>query len=686
MRKKTLIRMWIILVITYVMCFSDWSFAADENVKQVWTIAWTIDFIVSVLSRIRVLFAKLAWDFLTNSWIYGEKLWIDVLLWQYRNIVKNMANFCLWFYLVYVIFKWLIDQWKNDVMKNLKSVLLRVLVAWVWVQASRFLTSLVIDLSTITLAAVWAFPSQIVSNNENVKDAIKSSMLKNGTTKIATGQLYELFPKDGSANSFVRTIRLSLNGEITEERFFDSLMPNDTDVAWPLYYLWFSILKVNEINSVASRSDASLKKSILNLIIQWWTTVVYSIEMAVLCVIALMRILYMWMFIVLSPLAILLACIWKAWEKDLLKKWFIADLMKQINLKTFLAKAFQPAIIVLWISLCVIFVSLINKVVNIDSTRKMDKFDIGWAIISTTQDTKTSTSDDVTYTTKVEWNLLDFSVSHLWKWILDFMLSIITVILVYVIINMGIKIWNKLWGWQDFLSKKIESVQKWVEWAISSVPLVPVAWYDKEWVPTTHHISVGKTFGLWGNDSLITEWMRRVSWKIKDEYDTQNKIIDSWFWEWNIVSFKSTDQRKVENSVSSMPRSKWLKILETQFQQIVDIGKRSKEDGGLNSGEWYGMVLNPTASNKWWQGRFEDWLKNMKGNEAYISGEDELVWKKMVKWWSDNDAKPGQTLENLFTDSTDGRNFIKAYAKLFKLGDDITNWNELKNADISMKK
>ena len=152
MNKKNWIKIWIIVIITCVMCFSDWSLAVYGDAEEVWTLAWTLDFIISCLSRFWVIFANIAWKFLTNNWVYGEVLWIDVLLWKYWNIVKNMANFCLWFYLVYVIFKWLIGQWKENIMNNLKSVLLRILVAWIWVQASWFLTSVVIDLSTITMS------------------------------------------------------------------------------------------------------------------------------------------------------------------------------------------------------------------------------------------------------------------------------------------------------------------------------------------------------------------------------------------------------------------------------------------------------------------------------------------------------------------------------------------------------
>ena len=176
MSKKNRIKIWIVIVITCVMCFSDWSFA--EETSKIWDISKILDFLVSVLAWLWVVFANLAWKFLTNNWVYGQQLWLDILLWQYRNIVKNMANFCLWFYLMYVIFKWLIWQFKGsgDVVKNLRKVLLWTLIAWIWIQASRFLTSVVIDLSTITLTAVGAFPSQVLSMSEDLNEWINLTM------------------------------------------------------------------------------------------------------------------------------------------------------------------------------------------------------------------------------------------------------------------------------------------------------------------------------------------------------------------------------------------------------------------------------------------------------------------------------------------------------------------------------
>lgn len=659
------------------MCFSDWSFA--EETSKIWDISKILDFLVSVLAWLWVVFANLAWKFLTNNWVYGQQLWLDILLWQYRNIVKNMANFCLWFYLMYVIFKWLIWQFKGsgDVVKNLRKVLLWTLIAWIWIQASRFLTSVVIDLSTITLTAVGAFPSQVLSMSEDLNEWINLTMndFTDGNpsnTEKTKAMIFDLFPKDGAANSFTRTTKIPLNKPITNTGFVDILMPNKDDVSGPLYYMGFSILNASKLNSISSESRQLSEKTILNLIIQWWTTVVYAVEMWVLCIIALMRIFYLWMFIVLSPLAILLACIQKAWDKELLWKSFISDLMKQINLKTFVAKVFQPAIVVFWISLSMIFVTLISRIVNQDKTKSMENFDIWWAKITTIQDEKTSSSDDVTYTTKLEWWLLKVSMSTVWKGILDLLMSIITVLLVYFIIDTSIKIWNSAWWWKDFLSSKISGIQKWVTWLMTSIPIMPVAWYDKEWVPQTQYVSAGKVFGLNGESSLIES---KINWrqkKVNEKYSEQSKIINSWFW--NKTGYLSADEiQKIETAWTS---ALGLSILEAKRDIIAQ---------QIKSEDWKWMTLNPeTASNQgFWIQEFTKWLEWMKDKKVTWTKYD-TEWNEMINRWNDS-GNTDKTLEKMFKLNGRENQHVKAYADLFRLSLSSNTWEQLKNADISKK-
>ena len=104
----------------------------------------------------------IAWKLVDNSFVYWEIFGFDVVLWDLWNIVKNLANFTLWFFVVYKIFKYLID-WKEKV----KDLLLKALIAWVWIQASRFLMAALIDVSTILAYWVWGFPISVLDETSS---------------------------------------------------------------------------------------------------------------------------------------------------------------------------------------------------------------------------------------------------------------------------------------------------------------------------------------------------------------------------------------------------------------------------------------------------------------------------------------------------------------------------------------
>jgi hypothetical protein len=55
-------------------------------------------------------------------------------------------------------------------------------------------------------------------------------------------------------------------------------MPDQNDVSWPLYFLWFTILKTNVVTSIDTASEKWAKATILNTIIQWWTTIVLLLK------------------------------------------------------------------------------------------------------------------------------------------------------------------------------------------------------------------------------------------------------------------------------------------------------------------------------------------------------------------------------------------------------------------------
>ena len=103
-----------------------------------------------------------------NSLVYWEIFWFDAVLWQLWNIVKNLANYSLWFIFVYKIFEFLL-KWQKT--WEVKKILVSSLIAWIGIQASWFLMAALIDISTIlTYWVGWLPISVLKDSGDDVND------------------------------------------------------------------------------------------------------------------------------------------------------------------------------------------------------------------------------------------------------------------------------------------------------------------------------------------------------------------------------------------------------------------------------------------------------------------------------------------------------------------------------------
>ena len=662
MAKKTRIRICIVFVIICMMWFSDWTFADEGGNFEILSIS--LNTILSFLAWLWVLFAKVAGTFLTNKWVYGEVFWFDALLWKYWNLMKNIANFWLWFYFVYVIFKWLIKQWKEDITKNLKKIIIWILVAGVWIQSSWFFTATIIDISTITLSAAGAFPSQVISDNPYIGTKVKTTLsefIKLQDNQVVTGMKITFDESAKNGWRYVKTDYVEVANKQAFTGFIDSLMPNADDVSWPLYYIWFYILEPHFIaTSTTSTTDAA-KNAIMNLIIQWWTTIVFTIEMFVLCVLALMRILYLWMFIIMSPIAILLRCIQQSWWKwnD---KSFMSTLMKQINFKSFFINVFKPTIVVLWLWVSVMFVALMKAVIM--ETPEHKPIDMKWVTITSDEDWDSkSKSDnnenlwDKTYTTTIDSQFVRFTLAHSAKTFMEMILCIVTVIIIYFVVKVAMKMWD----WKDFVSEKIWKVQDAVGTALTTLPVVPVDWYNEKGERKLHALSAGQVFGIWDNKtSLIESTIDEYQKKVDDVYSKQNQIISSWFGNDKTWYLTADEKRRIEKATWA----NWMDILNSKKQAILSI----------KTEDWKWITLNGLSdSSKFWIGDFETWL-----NKTNITNMDP-AWKKIVDTWRKEEDESKRDLRKLFNIP----GYATTYANYFGYEWTYASFDSIKDLDIS---
>lgn len=657
MAKKHLVRIWMVIIIAWMMCFSDWSFAAEWD--PIWSVAWVWTFMTSILSWIWVFFAKIAWEFLSNKWVYGEVLWIDTLLWQYRNIVKNIANFILGFYFLYVIFSSLIKKsW--SIVQNVKNIIWWILVAWIWIQASWFMVGAVLDVSSVTFVAMGSLPHQVISLNPDLKNKVRE-VLSGSIGGIKEWQNISLFPQNEKAWKFLETIgNKNIIEYPTTGELMDSILPTNESLEWPLYFMWIGLLNAHETSWVNSKQDNTIKKTVIDILLQSWTTIVYSIEMMVLCVLAIMRVLYLWMFIVVSPLAVLVRCIKQSGQK-LWWNWmfsFLDSFQKNINFKSFFINVFKPSIIALGISITVILVTLVKWALVGNSSNDNSK-DLWWVTISSEKNNPIANQDSPSYNTSIESEWFSFYLYNAWKSILDILLSILAVILVYMIIKFAVKMWDG----KDFVSEKIGNIQGWLDKIFTSMPLIPVAWYDNDGVKTTHYLSAGSALQI--GTKKIEGYKRRVD----DIYQNQESIIRGWFG--NDTWYLSPEEmKKITNARNGTP-SIW------QLTEMKNaIAKNEK---------WKWMTLNPQTSsnNGFWINEFSAWLEWMKyKNVTWTKYNTE--WNEMISRWN-NSENTDKTLEKMFKSKGKENQHVKAYADFFGLNLSSNTWEELKKADISKK-
>lgn len=251
----------------------------------------------------------------------------------------------------------------------MKGIVVKILVAGVAIQSSRFLTAATLDISTIATAAVGAIPSQIVGGSDDLYSKLKKAdfLQKLGLTgedkKTKFILQATLFPESDGNNKQVYAKKEYVEATgIPEENLIDSLLPNQNHLAGPLIYIGMGILQINQdITFDINHPISALTK----LILSGLETIVYSIAMFFLCIIAFMRILYLWLFIILSPLIVLLFCLEHIGTSEKIDTQKLTDgIMKVLDIKGFINLAFKPVIITFGISIALLLSVFLKNAVD----------------------------------------------------------------------------------------------------------------------------------------------------------------------------------------------------------------------------------------------------------------------------------------------------------------------------------
>jgi len=146
-----------------------------------------------------------AWKVVDNSLVYWEVFGFDAVLWQLWGIVRNIANFALWFIFIFYIFKYLITQ-KEDF--GPKKLIPKVLIAWIWIQASWFIMAALIDISTIVAYWVWWLPITVLKTDDS--DSLRyNPYILNTVVSVDAKDVdsYHIYLSNMSGDQFISTCK-----------------------------------------------------------------------------------------------------------------------------------------------------------------------------------------------------------------------------------------------------------------------------------------------------------------------------------------------------------------------------------------------------------------------------------------------------------------------------------------------
>ena len=503
----------IFLLLFIVVWFFVWnSFAQSEEVPMslVEKVSYLMHILISILSWWWVILASLAWKLMTNDFVYGTFLNLDSSLWNLWNIMKNFANFTLWFILIFTIVKNLFKTsfWDGSPIQNAKDTIVHTLVAWVLIQMSWFLIAVLIDLSTIWTAAVWSLPSQFMVGDTNFQGKMLG-MIWNIENKIEID-----FTNTGNITNIVRTWNLNSADDVN--KLMDTIMPSSNSMVWPFIFLWASVFNLYDLTDSSKNLSWTDKwwDLFLSLWINWFVLLIFSLMLALIFVFNLFRVITLWVVIPLSPFIFLMFAFSKWWKSPIDLKNFIWEIM---NIKNILKLIFMPVYMTLVLSIVLIVMVLVRSLVNADN----------WNLDLTEHNNMTIVSK------KSEWNsdLYDSSLNvagiasinlHLKDSIVHLLVYCLCLVLMVMLVKSCVS--KKGLTWISFIDNRINWLSEilwWKEgefwWFLWKTWVLPV------WVN-------GKKVWIWTVMNFVGNAPGKISEKLDDVAKKQDKVVDKFFW------------------------------------------------------------------------------------------------------------------------------------------------------------
>lgn len=559
-KRKT--RRTYVSVILVVSCF----FSVPVFAQQTQTSGATLDGVqsilqsfISIMSRWRVVLAALAGKMMTNDWVFGAALHMDIYLRKIWNIMKNFANFLLIAFLLGSLIKNLVD--KKDL--DIKWLITKTLIAGILIQASRFMMWALVDVSTVAVSAIGSFPISFMQGNAEFKSRMTTevSLIKHTNINIDGHSANPVSIENGSNND--------TPNPMTDQEILNSLMPSANSLGWPLIFLGSSVFRFYEY--MGQNSSQTTKTLAIDFSLKTVVLAIYTIALLLLLIANIVRVAFLRIFIITSPFIVLFQ-VFKDHKMPGGNKW----ITKYLSLSSLLDLVFKPVMFMAMMSLILILVVSMQNIMSWSNPEPVNGVSLSFQ-----PSTKTAnlTIEWVSSVTMVDNLFLGNGTADAGKSIFaDMILFFLTIFLVWELIKMSLT--SGSGPIQDVMKPLTKFVEDYAKTA-------PVIWWRSfnNVVDTSSEVTkkYAEGFGLDSN---------RKSWRFTTaEKEFQNNLRRKLGLggAWTDTDFKELDK----DIASGNPDAFWNT-------------SRSKASGDI--GEWLYMGVSSGA----WRTRMKKWFDTYK--------------------------------------------------------------------------
>lgn len=555
---------------------------------------------------------------MTNSFIYGEALHFDVFLWKIWQITRNIANFWLGFIFLYEILKYMLNPSET---KTPMSIIKDLLKSGVVIQLSWFAIMVLVDISTVLFALVSSFPSQVIGSDAVFSQALNTVIESSCPDKIISDnaqpqgnvlckwqkQIIRFMADAGwsklknSTEAGIINVEMREGGGLTKDQLFDTLLPSQDSLSWPLMFIGFEIFKtaqLSDYSNVQWISDMEKDfKQIFQIVLHSGMMILYTLSLLVLMVVLIARVLYLWIFIAISPIVVLLNYLIKP------KKQLTNDIFRDIN--KMIKLIFWPVFYALYISLMIIMLVIFNWALKFNMMNYESPVQI--------TDSQLKFDND----------LISVSMEGGTMRLYDLLLGAIALFLMRNLVQLAIKEETGIKQIDDFT----KNVSKLATWFIETVPIVPVPWSNIK-------IGAGSVF----TDAILNEKINSISGDFENKRLSQMQSLGQTFGFDIDNRIKESEKKKLSQILtqSVAPEIK----LKTYIKEINKIkGKFYFSDVewdllSIFTGEEYQNVLSSYGFSG-----FER-VKNETSFYEYLDKNNGNGWKKLYEVFFKSDNAP----------------------------------------------